>query len=178
MSKMILKLKRTPGIFLVGFMGAGKSTIGRALADELGWTFIDLDEEIEKRERTSIAEIFDQRGEDDFRRIEAVLLQERVRNVQSGRPQVVSLGGGAFLSQENFELVSNNGVTIWLDCAFSHIERRIASQTHRPLARDPGHLRKLFDARRDGYSRADFRVEVIDDDARSAVARILALPLF
>lgn len=175
---MILKLKRTPGIYLVGFMGSGKSTVGRALADELGWSFIDLDEEIERREDSSISDIFDLRGEEEFREIEAALLRERVRNVQSGRPQVVSLGGGAFVSEENFELVTNNGVTIWLDCEFSHIERRIAGETHRPLARDPKKLRALFDARREHYARADYRVEVIDDDARAAVARILALPLF
>src|ERR1041384_1213392 len=119
---MILKLKRTPGIYLVGFMGCGKSTVGSALADELGWSFIDLDEEIERREGASIAEIFDQRGEAEFRHIESAALRDRVRNVQSGRPQVVSLGGGAFLPEENFEMVSNNGVTIWLDCEFSHIE--------------------------------------------------------
>jgi len=175
---MILKLKRTPAIYLVGFMGSGKSTVGRALADELGWSFVDLDEEIEGRENVPIADIFDLRGEDVFREIETALLRERVRAVQGGRPQVVSLGGGAFLSEENFELVSNNGVTVWLDCDFSHIERRIASETHRPLARDPAHLRKLFDIRREGYARADYRIEVVDDDSRSAVARILALPLF
>jgi len=175
---MILKLKRTPGIFLVGFMGCGKSTVGSALADELGWTFIDLDEEIERREGTTIAEIFDQRGEAAFREIESAVLRDRVRDIQTGRPQIVSLGGGALLSEENFELVSNNGVTIWLDCEFSHIQRRIAGQTHRPLARDPEQLRKLFEARRAGYARADYRVEVVDDDTRGAVARILALPLF
>ena len=175
---MILKLKRTPAIYLVGFMGSGKSTVGRALADELGWSFVDLDEEIERREQITIADIFDRHGEAVFRQIEAAILKERVRNVQSGRPQVVSLGGGAFVPEENFELISNNGVTIWLDCEFSHIERRIAGETHRPLARDPQHLRKLFESRRDSYSRADYRVEVIDDDTRSAVARILALPLF
>jgi len=60
----------------------------------------------------------------------------------------------------------------------SRIERRLAGQTHRPLARDPAQLRSLFEARRDGYARADYRIEVIDDDTRSAVARILALPLF
>ena len=60
---MILKLKRTPGIYLVGFMGCGKSTIGRALADEIGWRFLDLDEEIEKAEKCPISEIFEQRGE-------------------------------------------------------------------------------------------------------------------
>jgi shikimate kinase len=175
---MILKLKRTPAIYLIGFMGCGKSTVGRALAEELGWSFVDLDEEIEKKKQTTISQIFDSEGEEAFRGIETAALRDRVRNVQSGRPQVVSLGGGAFLADENFELVSNNGVTVWLDCPFSQIERRIAGQTHRPLARDPDKLRQLFDARRGGYSRADYRIEVIDDDARSAVARILALPLF
>jgi shikimate kinase len=175
---MILKLKRTPAIYLVGFMGCGKSTVGRALADELGWSFVDLDQEIEEREGTTIAQIFDEWGEPAFRSIETDALRNRVHNIQSGRPQVVSLGGGAFHSDENFELVANNGVTVWLDCPFSHIERRVAGETHRPLARDPDQLRALFDSRRDGYARAEYRVEVLDDDTRSAVARILALPLF
>lgn len=175
---MILKLKRTPGIYLVGFMGCGKSTVGRALAEELGWSFADLDEDIERRENTTIARIFDSRGEPAFREIETALLRERVRAVQGGRPQVISLGGGAFISEDNIELVTNNGVAVWLDCEFSHVERRIAGETHRPLARDPAQLRSLFDSRRDTYARADFRVEVVDDDTRAAVARILALPLF
>jgi shikimate kinase len=175
---MILKLKRTPAIYLIGFMGCGKSTVGRALADELGWSFIDLDEEIERGQNTTVADIFDSRGEAAFRGIETAALRKRVHHAQSGCPQVVALGGGAFMSDENFELVSSNGVTVWLDCPFSRIERRIAGQTHRPLARDPHQLRRLFDARRDGYAKADYRVEVIDDDIRSAVARILALPLF
>ena len=175
---MILKLKRTPAIYLVGFMGSGKSTVGRALADELGWNFFDLDEEIERREKTTIVEIFDQRGEQAFREIEAAALRERVHNAQMGLPQVVALGGGAILSQENFELVTNNGVTVWLDCPLHHIQRRIHHQKHRPLARDLEMLEKLFEARREGYARADYRVEVIDDDAVAAVKRVLALPLF
>src|SRR5579862_1762767 len=175
---MILKLKRTPAIYLIGFMGCGKSTVGRALADELGWSFIDLDDEIERTQGTAISDIFDTCGEEAFRGIESAALRDRVRNVQSGRQQVVSLGGGAFLADENFELVSNNGVTVWLDCPLSQIERRIAGQTHRPLARDPERLRNLFETRRGGYARADYRIEVIDDDIRSAVAQILALPLF
>ena len=69
-SGMILKLKRTPGIYLVGFMGSGKSTIGWRLADELGWRFIDLDEEIEAAQGRPISDIFDQDGEDLFRRLE------------------------------------------------------------------------------------------------------------
>jgi shikimate kinase len=175
---MILKLKRTPGIYLVGFMGCGKSTVGRALAEELGWYFSDLDEDIEQSAGISIAQIFDTKGEAAFREMETESLRKRVHTVQSGRPQVVSLGGGAFLNEENFELVSNNGVTVWLDCPFSMIERRVFGETHRPLARNPQQLRDLFEKRRDGYARADFRVEVLEDDTRAAVARILALPLF
>jgi shikimate kinase len=159
-------------------MGCGKSTVGRALADELGWSFFDLDEEIERRESTTIAEIFDGRGEEQFREIETAVLRERVHFVQSGRPQVIALGGGAFLREDNFELVTNNGVTVWLDCLFSMIERRVSGATHRPLARDLSQLEKLFEVRRPGYARADFRVEVADDDTRAAVSSILALPLF
>ncbi len=175
---MILKLKRTPAIYLVGFMGSGKSTVGRALADELGWNFLDLDEEIEREQGSSIASIFDERGEAEFRRIESEALHRCVHKVQSGHPRVISLGGGAFLSHLNFDLVSNNGVSIWLDCPIELIERRIATFVHRPLARDPEKLRSLFEIRREGYARADYRIEIQDDDVASAAARILALPLF
>lgn len=175
---MILKLKRTPGIYLVGFMASGKSTVGRALADELGWHFLDLDEEIEREQVATIASIFDTRGEHEFREIETEALRRCVHTVQRGHPRVISLGGGAFLRPENLELVSDNGVSVWLDCPLPLIERRIAGFTHRPLARDPNHLRHLYEARREGYSRADYRVEIEDDDAGAVVTRILALPLF
>jgi shikimate kinase len=175
---MILKLKRTPGIYLVGFMGSGKSTVGRALADELGWNFLDLDEEIEREQGTSIASIFDQHGEPEFRLIETEALHRCVRLVQSGHPRVISLGGGAFLHPENLDLVSNNGVSVWLDCPLPVIERRIAAFDHRPLARDPNRLRHLYEVRREGYARADYRIETDDEEAAATVARILALPLF
>jgi shikimate kinase len=175
---MNLKLKRTPGIYLAGFMGSGKSTVGRALADELGWNFVDLDDEIERREGVSIASIFDDRGEPAFRQIEAEALHHFVRSVQTGRPHVISLGGGAFLSDENFELVANHGITVWLDCPLPIIERRVAATVHRPLARDPERLRELFELRRPGYARAEYRIPIEGDDANEAVAQILALRLF
>ena len=175
---MILKLKRTPGIFLVGFMGSGKSTIGRALADELGWGFCDLDEEIERREGTTISEIFETRGEPVFREIESAALKERVRSVERGQPQVIALGGGAFASDANFELVSNHGVPIWIDCPMATIERRVGVETHRPLARDLESMRALFEVRRPTYARADYRIECDTDDPQTVVAKILALPLF
>jgi shikimate kinase len=91
---------------------------------------------------------------------------------------VVALGGGAFLSDENFQMVENNGVSVWLDCPFSTVERRLAGDGHRPLARDPEKLRELFAVRRAGYERADYCVSVEGDDADATAAKILALPLF
>ena len=175
---MILNLKRTPGIYLAGFMGSGKSIIGRLLADELGWNFSDLDEEIEQQEHTTIAEIFDTRGEAAFREIESAALRQRVRTIESGRPYVVALGGGAFLSEANADLVLNHGVTVWVDCPLSLIERRVASETHRPLARDLEKLRHLYEERRSSYARAHYRIEVGGDDPTFAVAQIMSLPLF
>lgn len=174
---MILKLKRTPGIFLVGFMGCGKSTVGRALAEELGWRFIDLDEEIEKQENCTIAHIFDTRGEPAFRLIETAALRQLTRAIDTGRPHVVAIGGGAFLQEQNFELISNKGVSIWLDAPFERIQKRIEGQEHRPLARDPQKFLSLYEARRSGYARAEYRIDVANDDEAHAVAQIQALGL-
>ena len=175
---MILKLKQTPGIYLVGFMGCGKSTVGVALADELGWRFFDLDQEIEKAAGESVTGIFEKRGEVAFRACETEALKKRVLNVRTGCPQVIALGGGAFTVQENFELATNHGVTVWLDTPLEVIERRISAETHRPLAHDPGRLRALYEDRRPAYGRADYRIETFDHDAGFIVSRILALPLF
>ena len=112
---MILKLKRTPGLYLVGFMAAGKTTVGSALADELGWCFIDIDSEIEAQEQARIAEIFRSRGEAHFRELEAEAIRRRVALIEAGDPCVMALGGGAFVQSRNWELIQNNGVTVWLD---------------------------------------------------------------
>lgn len=174
---MILKLKRTPGIYLVGFMGCGKSTVGQALADELGWRFVDLDADIEKSECCTIAEIFEQRGEPAFRVTETAALRNRIRAIECGQPCVISLGGGAFSQESNIELLRDKGVTIWLDCPFEMVERRTAGLEHRPLARDPERFRELYAARRPYYERADYHVEIRSDDPAEAVRAILALEL-
>jgi shikimate kinase len=175
---MILKLKRTPGIYLVGFMGCGKSTVGRALADELGWSFFDLDDEIESGAGSTISEIFDAQGEPMFRAMEAAALAKRVKAVQAGRPQVIALGGGALMDDKNFELVLNHGVVIWLDAPFDLIEKRVAAESHRPLARNPSRLRALFEERSPRYALAHYRVEAPEEEAVATVRRILELPLF
>jgi shikimate kinase len=175
---MILKLKRTPGLYLVGFMGSGKTTVGRIVAAELGWTFVDIDDDIEREQKQSINAIFDRQGEAEFRHIETQAIRRRVAEIESGHPTVVALGGGAFAREENFQLIENNGVTIWLDCSLDLIRRRIESATHRPLARDPVKLEELYHARRPAYARADFRIDVLVNDSVAAAAQVLKLPIF
>jgi shikimate kinase len=170
---MILKLKRTPGIYLVGFMGCGKSTVGRALADELGWRFLDLDADIEKAEGSSIAEIFESRGEPAFRLVESSALRNAVRKIECGQPHVIALGGGAFLQENNTALLADKGVSIWLDCSFETVQRRVSGDESRPLARDAQKFRALYDDRRPGYARADYRVEIRGDDWVDVIKQIL-----
>lgn len=176
---MTLKLKRTPGIYLVGFMAAGKSTIGSALAEQLGWSFVDIDLEIERQEQLTVAQLFIERGETAFRDLETAMIRQRVSTIRTGSPSVVALGGGAFVQPRNWELLENNGVTIWLDCPFDLVCRRLNGDVTRPLARDLSRLAQIFQDRRPLYSRADFRVEITTEgDVCGAVERILQLPLF
>jgi shikimate kinase len=175
---MLLKLKRTPGLYLVGFMGSGKSAVGRLLADELGWSFADIDEDIENAHGISIAEIFDTHGEEEFRRMEREALRKRVREVECGKPMVMALGGGAFIDEANQKLLEERGVTLWLDCPFSRIHARLEGHTHRPLARDPEKFHQLYAARRDTYGKAEHRIEADTDDPALIVAHILKLPIF
>src|SRR3954454_4607881 len=98
---MHTKLKRTPGLYLAGFMGSGKSTVGRLLADKIGWDFVDLDAEIEAKEHTSVSQIFESRGEPEFRRIETDMIRFWVSAIERGSPTVLSLGGGAFVHPGN-----------------------------------------------------------------------------
>ena len=94
---MLLKLKRTPGTLPGRIHGIGEiGTVGRLLADELGWSFADMDEDIEAEQGIPIAEIFDTRGEEEFRKIEREAVRKRVSEIECGKPMVVALGGGAF----------------------------------------------------------------------------------
>jgi shikimate kinase len=173
---MNLKLKRTPGIYLVGFMGSGKSTIGRLLAGRLGWSFFDMDHEIEAAEGSSVREIFETRGEPGFRRIEAEILGQHVSWVEQGRPSVVALGGGAFAAEGNRALLQDRGVTIWLDCPFEIVERRAVETAHRPLSRDPVRFAALYRERLETYRLADVHIAITDDDPGPAVEAILMHP--
>lgn len=175
---MTLKLKRTPGLYLVGFMCSGKTSVGRALAVELGWCFVDLDSEIESEQRISVREIFEQKGERAFRDIETDTLRRRVTRVEAGDPCVFALGGGTFVQPNNWEIIENNGVTVWLDCTLDTVLQRLGDDLTRPLATDRNGLAQLYGDRRPLYSRADFRLEVDTDDIAVTVGKILRLPIF
>jgi len=172
---MILKLKRTPGIYLVGFMASGKTTIGRLLADELGWSFADLDQDIEGSESASIAQLFDTRGEAEFRTVEKEAVRRRVGEVERGKPMVIALGGGSFTDEASQALLRENGVTIWLDCSFPRVCARVEGSSHRPLARDPEKFQRLYEQRQTAYSRAEYRIEIDTDDPAVIVDAILKL---
>lgn len=173
---MNLKLKRSPAIYLVGFMGSGKTTIGRQLAEELGWYFIDMDDDIEALAGMPIPRIFEEKGEVEFRRIEAEAIAARVTQAEASRPMVIALGGGAFAQEANAKLVGNHGLTVWLDCPLDMVKQRVAQAAHRPLARDPLAFEQLYHSRREAYAKADYRIEIDSDDAAITVRRILSTP--
>jgi len=174
---MNLRLKRTPGLYVVGFMASGKSTIGRHLAGALGWSFFDLDDEIEAAEKISITSIFDTRGEQEFRRIEALILAQHVRSIERGRPAVLALGGGAFAQAANRDMLLQHGMAIWLDCPLDVVKHRVAQASHRPLARDPEKFAALYHARREDYAAADLHVAIESDDPAVTVQTIMSHPL-
>jgi shikimate kinase len=175
------KLKRAPGVYLVGFMGVGKTTVAHRLADRLGWQFIDLDTEIETSEQTTIAQFFESRGEPEFRRIETEALRNIMRRIERGMPSVIALGGGSFAQRVNTELLENHGISVWLDCPFEIIEARIHGDLRnmdadtRPLARDREQFRRLYEERRAAYELATYRIDA-DCDVERAVDLILGLP--
>ena len=174
------KLKRAPGVYLAGFMGSGKTSVARVLADRLGWDFIDLDAEIEAAEHVTITQLFETRGEPEFRRIETEALKSVMRRVDRGMPSVVALGGGSFVQPVNKELLEGRGISIWLDCPFETIQARITEADSnvdgiRPLARDSEQFRRLYDERRADYGLANYRIDA-DCEVDRAVERILMLP--
>jgi len=182
---------RTPSrrrvICLVGFMGCGKTTIGRLLARQLAWRFVDLDTRIEERAGLLITEIFDRLGEPAFRRMEhECLLQALGEAGEQDTPTVVALGGGTFAQPPNVELLrgwaapdepAGRGarcVVIWLDCPIEVIFARCATMADRPLLRDEASFRQLWEQRRPFYQQADYRVEA-NAEPRRVIEQILAL---
>lgn len=149
-------------IVLIGFMGAGKSSVGRALGEQLGWTFEDLDDRIERREQRKVAEIFRDSGESEFRRAEHAALKELLNELGDGAQKVVALGGGAFAQRANARLIEAASLpTVFLDAEAEELWRRCQAQAamERPLLGSVESFRQLYEARRPHYLKARFRQE-------------------
>jgi shikimate kinase len=155
----------TCAVVLVGFMGAGKSSVGRALGDQLGWAFEDLDERIERRERRKVPDIFCDSGESAFRRAEHAALKELLAELKAGARRIIALGGGAFAQPRNARLIEAAGVpTVFLDASAEELWRRCRQQAElqtieRPLLGDLKSFRELYRARRPHYLKAKLRQE-------------------
>lgn len=152
-------------VFLVGFMGAGKSSVGRALAARLNWVFEDLDDRIQQREGRSVAEIFRDLGETAFRQAEQSALEQVLEELRGGVARIVALGGGAFVQEENAALLAASGVpTVFLDAPVEELWRRCSQQASaegavRPLLRSQEQFRELHATRRRSYMKASRKME-------------------
>jgi shikimate kinase len=155
----------TRRIFLIGFMGAGKTSVGRALAARLGWKFIDLDNVIEAREQATVAAIFASRGEAEFRRAESAALKALLKNdAGSGSHNlVIALGGGTFAQPANrAELDRARAVTVLLQAPLEELRRRCQEAGNvRPLAQDADRFTELFATRQSAYALAQYRVDTM-----------------
>lgn len=161
-------------IYLVGFMASGKSTLARALASRLGWRVEDVDDLIEARERTTIADIFVQHGEPYFRTVE----REILRLIQPLRHVVVATGGGTFADPANRAAINLDGTSVWLDVPLDDLIDRIPLDGRRPLATTREQLERLYAARTEGYRQAHIRiaaarrpVEALVDEVLDAIRR-------
>jgi shikimate kinase len=161
-----------PVIYLVGFMGCGKSSVGAALAGLLGVRFVDLDQSLEEQLGASVAEIFARHGEEHFRREESRLLTEVTRLERA----VVATGGGTFCSAANRRVIEDSGgISVYLEAEWPTLLARLPGrQTDRPKFGDPVSARRLFEARQPLYRLALLTVAVSPDAGPREVARSVA----
>ena len=157
--------------YLTGFMAAGKSTVGPILANTLGWEFYDLDKEIEKNSGMKIVELFKQKGEDYFRKIETEILKE----LSLKDKVIISLGGGAIASEENFEIIKSTGKIIYLKSSPEIAYKRLRFKVDRPAFVFEGEevpskekflerINQLLESRQKYYEQADF---VVNTDSQT-----------
>ena len=165
---------KAQALFLVGFMGAGKSSVGQILGRRLGWAFEDLDERIQQSEGRSIEQIFAESGELFFRRVEHAALREVIAEL-GHIPRVVALGGGAFAEPENTALLEKAAApTVFLDGSADELFVRCQEQGRpRPLRSDLELFRKLYEARREHYLTASLRVDTSGKDVETVASEVV-----
>ena len=163
--------ERPARVVLVGFMGAGKSAVGRRLARRLKYRFVDLDSRIEKRTGKTVAEVFREQGEPAFRALE----QEEAAALSDLESVVVAAGGGAFAVPATRELLRKGALTVWLQCDLETILERVRPDGSRPLAGNREIMRALLAEREPSYRQADVTVDASRRKPREVVDRIVEL---
>jgi len=159
-------------IFLTGFMGTGKSTVGKIVASKLGYIFVDLDSCIVEREKCSINEIFSKKGEAYFRKIE----REQLLCLLGKKFQVVSTGGGVVIAPENRLDMRRSGVVINLVAEPEILLKRLSVETERPLlhgAKSLEIIKKMLSERENWYADADIRIDTSEKNVEDVVREIL-----
>jgi len=146
---------KTDKLYLVGFMGAGKTSVARALGRRIGWRVEDIDHRIEARERRRVADIFAREGEPYFRNVERTILQELLPE----RHMIVSTGGGTFVDPENRTTMLADGAVAWLDAPLERVIERVPVDGRRPLAADRAQMEQLYTYRQGAYCQAHVRID-------------------
>lgn len=168
-----------PNIVLTGFMGTGKSTVGRLLAKRLGFAFLDLDELIEKEAGLPIREIFSAYGEARFRELESDVIKRLASGVLGDR-LIVSTGGGAVVREENRALLRGWGRLVCLKATPEEILRRVGNRADRPLLAGPDReekMMRLLDERQEAYRDCDLEIDTTGqrpEDVAGVIQRFLA----
>jgi len=161
-------------IVLVGFMGTGKTAVGKRLAKKLGMKYISTDEEIEAKEKRPINDIFAKDGENYFRKIE----KETVKKISAMQDVVIAAGGGAVLDEENMKNFRKNSIIICLNATAEEILKRTESFAHRPLLNVPDPLAKiksLLESRAPYYAKADYTVDTTGKNRDKVVDEIVEI---
>lgn len=170
-------MKKGTKIALTGFMGVGKSSVARHLSRLIKTKHLDLDHFIEQEEQQKIVALIDTMGVDYYRKLETECLSKLLA---SDNPRIISLGGGAWTTQVNREMLKDHGYTsVWLEATFEHCWLNITySHKERPLARDKENARKLFDERQSVYCLADWHFVIRPGQTSFDVAKNIADEVF
>ena len=160
-------------LVLVGLMGVGKTTVGRQLAQQLGLSFVDADEEIERVSRMSVAELFEQFGEPEFRALERRVIERLLRE---GGAMVLATGGGAFMNDETRAALLEGATTVWLRATLDVLVARTARRSHRPLLRtgNPREiLARLIEERHPTYASAHLTIDSTGEPREHVASRVV-----
>jgi shikimate kinase len=161
-------------ITLIGFMGTGKTTVGKGVAEQLGMTFVDMDDVIEAREGRKISDIFETDGEPYFRQLERHLVLE----LSGKNNQVIATGGGVVLNPDNIRDYTMSGIVVCLTATPEVILERVAKESHRPLLEGDEKMNKILgilESRKDLYAAIPHQVDTTELSPDEVMARIITM---